>query len=69
MHTPRFYRIYGLPLFVQRFLVMEAICLQPKPDLLLNGSIRVHQGVVTLIAPVEPFATAGSRFLIGEILP
>ena len=25
------------------------------------------QGVVTLIAPVEPFA--GSRFLIGKILP
>ena len=22
MHTPSFYRIYGLPLFVQRFLVM-----------------------------------------------
>ena len=22
MHTPSFYRIYGLPLFVQRFVVM-----------------------------------------------
>ena len=25
MHTPSFYRIYGLPLFVQQFLVMSLI--------------------------------------------
>ena len=25
MHTPSFYRIYGLPLFIQRFLVMIAV--------------------------------------------
>ena len=25
MHTPSFYRIYGLPLFVQRFLVMAGL--------------------------------------------
>ena len=38
MHTPSFYRTYGLPLFVQRFLAMN--CLSMHLQLLnLSGAL------------------------------
>ena len=40
MHTPSLYRIYGLPLFVQRFLVMILMMSQHGIDACIYT--RVH---------------------------
>ena len=48
MHTPIFYRIYGLPLFVQRFLVMidTAIKACMQGSIIVLITIKMSSGIL-----------------------